>query len=282
MKFDCVASNPPYQHRNEGESGKPKIVWPDFVIKSISMLEKDGMLGMVHPPNWRDCGKLFGRIQGAIRGIDVSWLSVYDIEESKKVFGASTRFDAYAARNSCTAGFPTFMEDQKGNSCTIHLKELDMDFIPNSDIDFIRGLLADDEDGRVDFLYSSSKYFSYDLRDDPSDEFHLPCVYSMSVKEDGGMRLMYADSDRGFFGIPKVIFGTWHSPGIPFPDMEGKYGMCQDAAGIADDPENLESIAEAMKTERFAEVMKSIQFNTRGWNRKVIARFRKDFWKEFI
>ena len=102
------------------------------------------------------------------------------------------------------------------------------------------------------------------------------------------MKFWYANkiqkNDEGkdyHFGIPKVIFSIWRDSGVPYPDIKGEYGLCQEAAAIVDDVENLKLIAKAMDSERFRTIMESVVF-TRGWNRKVVELFRRDFWKEFV
>ena len=63
----------------------------------------------------------------------------------------------------------------------------------------------------------------------------------------------------------------------------GDYGLTQFAYAIVDSVENLEKIKTAMTTPEFIGLMKSCTFNTpHKYNHKVIALFRKDFWKEFV
>ena len=137
--------------------------------------------------------------------------------------------------------------------------------------------------GGVDILYSGSIYDPRRpwMSKEKTDDFRFPCVWSIS-KVDGSMKFRYSSEDKGHFGVPKVIFGVWHSSGIPYADHEGKYGMTQHAAAVVDDPSNLDLIAAALDSNEFREIMRSVQFTTEGWNRNVISLFRKDFWKEFV
>lgn len=108
--------------------------------------------------------------------------------------------------------------------------------------------------------------------------FIYPVVYS--VKADGELNLYWSSrNDNGHFGIPKIIWG-WGA-GI-FIDRKGEYGMTQFASAIVDEPENLENIARAMKTEKFLEIMKAVSTMAGVYNYKIIRELRHDFWKEFL
>ena len=124
-----------------------------------------------------------------------------------------------------------------------------------------------------DSLYPSSK-----IGDNKTD---YPCIYNIS-KATGELKLKYANKDKGHFGIPKVCFGVGQRAGIPFVDVKGSYGLCEYIMGIVDDPEVLPLIARAMHSDKFRDMMKNIQVTTCEWDRHIIKKFRKDFWKEFV
>ena len=65
--------------------------------------------------------------------------------------------------------------------------------------------------------------------------------------------------------------------------MTGKYGLTQFSYAIADKPENLKKIKEAMDSARFIKLMNYTVFGqNHKYNYKVIALFKKDFWKYFL
>ena len=111
--------------------------------------------------------------------------------------------------------------------------------------------------------------------------FSYPCVDYVSIKS-GKKRKCYAKCDLGHFGQPKVMFSVYQNVGKIIVDRTGKYGLTEQMAGIVDVPENLDAIAAAMTSEKFKQVMRAVQFNTRLYNRHVIKLFRKDFWKDFV
>lgn len=53
MKFDVTVGNPPYQNSNENNQGSSGKLWMKFVEKSISLLENEGYMVLVHPIGWR-------------------------------------------------------------------------------------------------------------------------------------------------------------------------------------------------------------------------------------
>ena len=291
MKFDAIIGNPPYQAKTVSTDGCARSrhgIWPDMVVAWHGRVEHGGMLSLVHPANWRGTGKTItnvaAHVRKLLRSMDMAWLSMHDIGDGIRTFGASTRFDCYVAFKSDTPGFETEIRDGRGAMCMKCIKE--MDFIPNWD-GGVMDIMASEGEEPVDFMYDARMYHSDDRLADGmvsmemTDECRLPCVHSVS-SVNGAIRFIYAREDQGHFGVPKVIFSIWHNPGVPIADAEGKYGMSEQVAAFADDPENLPLIKKAMETPEFLDMMKSVQFNSRAWNWKVMRKFRKDFWKEFI
>ena len=58
--------------------------------------------------------------------------------------------------------------------------------------------------------------------------------------------------------------------------------MNQFSYGIIDEVDNLENIKKAFDSPKFRELMEACSVANMSIDRKVIATFRKDFWKEFI
>ena len=65
-------------------------------------------------------------------------------------------------------------------------------------------------------------------------------------------------------------------------DKEGKYGLTQFAYAIVDKEENLENIKKAFDSNNFRRLMEYCAVCQLTVNYKIIALFKKDFWKEFI
>ena len=53
VEFDIIMGNPPF-NPPKGETGSSgNNIWPNFVMKSYSLLKEDGYLLFVHPPGWK-------------------------------------------------------------------------------------------------------------------------------------------------------------------------------------------------------------------------------------
>ena len=206
---------------------------------------------------------------------------MHDLDDGIRYFNAGTKFDMYVAQNRNTEGLKTRIIDEQKQEIERDIKHLK--FVPNFDFDDIFRLIAENDEETIDLMYNRSLYPPEKpyMSDKKTDLYRYPCVWSIS-KKNGEMKFRYSSEKKGHFGVPKVIFSTWHDPGIPFVDTHGHYGLTQMAAAIVARPENLPRIAEALNCERFRRVMRSIQFTTHSWNYNIMRLFRKNFWEEFV
>jgi len=53
VHFDVIMGNPPYNPPKTGTGSSGNVIWPNFVVKSNSMLKDKGYLLFVHPPGWK-------------------------------------------------------------------------------------------------------------------------------------------------------------------------------------------------------------------------------------
>lgn len=240
---------------------------------------------MIHPPNWRGYGltntSSLREIRKQLRTLDVLWLSMHDLSDGSRFFNAGTKFDMYIARMSSTKNLKTKIIDEKRIEYERNIKELE--FIPNFEFDQVFDLIAKEGEEKIELMYNRSLYPPEKpyMSKEKSPTYRYPCVWSIS-KTDGEMKFRFSSVQKGHFGIPKVIFSTWHDPGIPFHDGSGEFGLTQHAAAIVDEPGRLAKIAEAMNSEKFRDTMKAIQFTTQAWNYNIFRLFRKNFWEEFV
>lgn len=236
---------------------------------------------MIHPAAWREAGGHYKKIQDIMRGIDIKWLSIHNYSDGQKNFGAGTRYDMYVAENSCSGDCITDVVDEKGQPASVNIKS--MKFVPNFDIEAVNSLIAKDREKCVDLMFDRSMYGTDKIwmSSEKKGKFQLPCVY-YSKKTTKKTRYFYSNERKGHFGIPKVIFGCNGNVGNIICDYDGKYGLTQFVAGIADKPEYLDDIKAAMESERFKSLMEAVQFGKPQYNRRVIAFFRKNFWRKFV
>ena len=67
-----------------------------------------------------------------------------------------------------------------------------------------------------------------------------------------------------------------------FEHIKRRPGLTQFSYGIIDDKENLNNIKLSLENTNFIKLMEYVKFTNNKYNYKVIALFKKDFWKEFI
>ena len=65
MKFDLIIGNPPYKELADNGRQTNKSIWKDFIVKSTTLLNKNGIMMFVTPTGWcspSDNGKLIENI----------------------------------------------------------------------------------------------------------------------------------------------------------------------------------------------------------------------------
>ena len=276
-KFDVIVMNPPYQVLKEGNR-KSQAIWDKFVIKSIDNLIEAGYLVAVHPDGWRSASGQFKNVQTILKSKQLMYLEMHNVKEGIKTFGAETSYDFYCLHNVPNTMF-TKIKCQDG---TIERADLSkMEFIPNGMFKTFENLIAKDGEERVEILYSRSAYGTdkVNMSKEKTEEYQHPCVYYTYV--DYSLRLMYSNTNqKGHFGTPKVIWSEGRSS-MPIIDNDGEYGLTQFAYAIVDDIKNLPFIQKAMLHPNFLKLMSFTNGSGQKYNRKAIALFRKDFWKDY-
>jgi hypothetical protein len=280
MKFDVVIGNPPYQLKVGDKKTEP--LWNKFFYKSITVLTEGGYLSFIHPSGWRDIEGKFKDIQDVMKTKKINYLSLHDEKDSQKIFGVQSCFDWYVLQNSQPEnGFTTTI---KCTDNTIISEDLTkMNFIPNGNFGEIKLLLAGDKDEKVNLIFSYSDYETRKkhMSKIPTEEYQYPCV--SNVNKDGSLTLYYSNTiEKGHFGVPKLICGKASSGTNFYIDNTGEYGVTQYGFAIVDEPEILEKIKMALSSDKFKKLSQSLPRFSQAVNHKVVAKFRKDFWKEFI
>jgi hypothetical protein len=103
------------------------------------------------------------------------------------------------------------------------------------------------------------------------------------VNSKGEPKLRFSSIKKGHFGTPKLIWSTGRIVSIgTVVDDTGKYGLTQFSYAIVDSPKNLKNIKKVFDSEEFRKLMEDCSVGIQGINRRAIALFRKDFWKDFI
>lgn len=276
MKFDCIVGNPPYQKR-VGER-KTEPLWHIFVENSIKSLKDGGYLCLVHPPGWRDVAGKFKEVGNLMTSKDIQYLEMHSKSDGNKTFNATIPYDWYVMQNVPNNG-KTTVKFQDGDVKVLDL--LKIEFLPNGAFDSVTSLFAKSGEKQVEILWNCDYHTQRIdfMADEKTTKFKYPIVYT--VKRGDEVNLWWSSVKKGHFGIPKVI---WSNGGITMGmvvDETGKYGLTQFAYAVVDTPKNLHKIKQALTSDKFKKLVVD-STNDGSINRKVLALFRKDFYKEFI
>lgn len=279
-KFDVIVMNPPY-NQSSSNASKAHSLWDKFVIKTINQLVEGGYLVAVHPSGWRNITGKFKNVQTLLKSKQLLYLEIHSEKDGLKVFGANTRYDWYCLHNVLNTMF-TKIKCQDGTTERADLSK--MEFIPNGKFDIIQKLLAKGNEETVDLLHSYSAYMTWNdyMSKEQIEDFKYPCV--SYAKRRGEPTVYYSNiNNKGHFGISKLVMsnGRLLSVGCIL-DVEGKYGMTEYAFAIVDDIANLPRIKQAIDNSDFRDIMLQCAVNDEYLNKRILATFRKDFWKEFL
>jgi hypothetical protein len=276
-KFDVIVMNPPFETRNKSEK-KTRPLWQDFVKKSIDICAKNGHVVNVHPSGWRSVEGRFKETQNLLKSKQMMYLEMHHFKEGQDVFDAAIDYDWYVLKNTENDGL-TKIKFQDESEDQIDISQYE--FIPNGMFREIMQLVAKKDEEKVSMI-SESAYHTQRLNvmsKEKTATNPYPCVYT--VNSSGIPTFWYSNYNKVHFGIPKVIWANGAS-GVMI-DAKGEYGLTQFARAIVDDVENLAHIKKAMESERFIKNIMGFKHSLGDkYNRKIIATFRKDFWKEFI
>jgi len=279
MKFDAIVGNPPYQKRVG--PNKTEALWNKFVKKIFTVSKQGGYLALVHPSGWRNIDGNFKEIQNLLKSKLMIYLKMYSDKQGMKIFKASIIFDWYIVKNIENIEINTEIICWDGKTHFLDIRK--MEFIPNGNFEEIFSKLAKDEDEKVEIIFS---YSDYETRKShmsklQNEEFQFPCVCNVAKNET--FTLMFSNTrDNGHFGIPKLICGSASSGTNFLIDQNGSYGITQFSFGIVESPENLNNLKLALKSSKFQNFQKNIPNYSQSINYKILSKFKKDFWKEFI
>lgn len=144
-------------------------------------------------------------------------------------------------------------------------------------------LFAKKEDETCEVMHSDSLYeIRKSWMSKTKDTQHkYPCVYTVDFKDNP--TLYWSSKKETMFGIPKLIWSNGRISSLgSIIDNTGKYALTQFSYAIVDEPKNLPLIKKAFDSEAFRKLMEYCAVSQNTINYKVIALFKKDFWKQFL
>lgn len=270
--FDAVIGNPPYQNINKNK-GSGNTLWNKFVERSINDFLKDkGLLLYVHPRGWRQINNKTGNL---MKSKQIIYLNMNSVSTGLKTFNCATDYDYYLLKN-INYFKDTKINDYNNNEYYYNISKLD--FIPNSDIEYIYNLVGTDKDNNFindQSSYEPRKKWMNGVKD---DTYKYPVVYSINGKNI--LSLKYSSKkDKGHFNVCKFIFTNGNGY---FKDFDGEYALTQWAYAFKCNKDDMSDIELAFKSKRFNDMVDAIQLTSNKYNYSILKTFKKDFWKEFV
>lgn len=278
-KFDVIFGNPPYQ-KLVGKSHTQSI-WNQFVIHSLNILKPEGFLVFVHPSGWRNIDGKFKDVQKEILSRNLLYLEIHDEKDGLKTFYCETRYDWYILQNKKVNKTNTTIKFQDGKTFNVNVNKLE--FIPNGEFKKIMSLLANNNEEKVEVIHDHSSYEPRKkwMSKEKNEKYKYPCVYIVNSKSE--ITFYYSSEKKEHFGIPKLIWSNGRIKSIgSYIDDKGKFGLTSFAYAIVDKPENLDKIKKVFDSKEFRKLMEYCAVGQNSINHKVIASFRKHFWKDFL
>ena len=276
--FDNIIGNPPYQ-KLKSCNKKSQPLWHKFVEKGLNICSEGGYFSMIHPAGWREPKGIFKKTGDLILSRKMIFTTLYGIKKGIEIFGVSTSCDWYVVQNCAADGSLCTVKFQDGSIEMVDLSGVE--FIPNSKMKEITSLIAKPDEEKTEVLYNCNYHRQRDhVSKEKTGGFIYPVVYTCTAS--GNINLCWSNcNNKGHFDVPKVIWSNGLSS--VHVDSTGKYALTEFAHAIVDEPKNLPMIKKALESKKFIELMKHCALNGKHrYNCKVIALFRKDFWREFV
>lgn len=289
--FDIIIGNPPFQDdvsELKSEAQGHHDLYPSFFIKSFSLLNKNGYLSFINPAKWRAPDKIgdLKEMWNIFVSNNALFLKIYSPNETKKIFGDNvlTRIDYYILQKN-TNYTNTIIIDEEGKEYNINIRN--WNFLPNYDLNQIKSVLTDKENG-MHVLYHSSQY---DKRKPYVSEkkvglYKYPIMHSHTIK-DGDV--LYWTNDKEVKGknyvsmfVPKVIIIKGVYP-YAYNDYKGQYGMSNYSFGLPiKSKKEGDDIVRAMNSEKFKRLIMATKWSSNFTDHNMFRYLKPDFYKVFL
>jgi Eco57I restriction-modification methylase len=235
-RFDVVMGNPPYNEGGTGTSGEKRI-WTKFIQFGFDLLNKNGCLIFVHPPNFHRINK-----DDIKKGIIVK--SIFDknnllfiriIDDTRLYFDVQIGIDYYILQKKDNNKEATVLD--KHNILTDKIDISIFNSVPNFGFNIIKKLeLLRRKKGEFNAKVGTDST-SHAARHDLYKNGTFPIIHLIN---NDGMRILKAINPHKYQKTPKVLI---NGLGVPYvlDDSDGKYGVSEAPLYILE-PSNKEKI----------------------------------------
>jgi len=286
--YDIIIGNPPFNDKQvyNSKKGGGDSLWPKFVIKSLSLLNKDGYLLFVHPPGWRK--PMFGSsknkelYQLMTASNQMEYLEIHSKKDGIKTFNIQTRYDWYLIKKTPKYK-DTIVKDEISKLNKIDLAK--WPFLPNYNYNKIKKMLiVNDINDSV--IYSRNQYGSDSTwtNKEKTSIYKYPLIHSTPKR--GTVYYWASTKDPNvktyvkMFGVPKVIFGESGINDV-IVDDSGKYGMTQEAIGLKiTSKQDGIKLKQYLESNEFNEIIKSLTFGNFRIDWRIFLYFNPKFYKK--
>jgi hypothetical protein len=292
LKFDIIVGNPPY---NKNKTP----IWNIFINNSFNFLNINGYLLFVTPSGWRDINGEFKSVKNNIYNRNLLILKIHNEKNGLKTFNCETRFDIILVENKNVK--KTITEIYYQNILKpdiINIKNLS--FIPNGSINFIKKLLANKNEEKVNLLYDACSYHTQQnwINNIQDEKYKYKCIYTINsnskptfkysrikyIKDIKNLEKKCLIKNIEHFGNSKLIWSNGRIKSVGcYIDKKGLYGLTQFSYAILEKDYNILNILERVfLSKKFKNIMEDCAVTEQSINYKIIALFKKDFYKYFL
>jgi hypothetical protein len=228
--FTVIVGNPPYNSGGLKRSGEKRL-HVRFTEHALRLLDADGMLLFVCPPNYREAGSVMNRLFHGSSG-HFSHIRIYGPDETHRLFRVQTRVDAFLWSVG-TSGKTTIV-DQFGATCRI---QLDLDrHIPNFGHTLFEKLRAV---GSADVkAFRSAEATTIVCEKSGYSRDGSGKYPTLHLIVEGGRKILYRNRAHSLQSVPKIILNGLGLPYVYY-DKEGAYGVTQTPVVVLDPPAKL-------------------------------------------
>ena len=135
--FDVVIGNPPFQTKKPN-TVKSQPLWNKFVMKSLTILNENGYLVLIHPSGWRNVDGIYKKVQNEILNRNLEYLEIHNENDGMKTFNCCTRYDWYVLKNEKVDITNTVIKFQDE---VLNVNVIGLQFIPNGAFTKIMSLI---------------------------------------------------------------------------------------------------------------------------------------------